>query len=148
MPDWPHAPVHRLGEAGAFMVTGATYRKERFFDAPDRLRLAHGALVETAREFGWRLQAWAVLPNHYHFLAQSPPDARSLKALVSRLHATTARQVNRLDQTPGRRVWYQYWDSHITHQSSYLARLKYVNENAVKHGLVARATQWPFCSAE
>lgn len=38
-------------------------------------------------------------------------------------------------------------ESLITHQTSLLARLKYVNENPVKHGLVDVATEYPWCSA-
>jgi putative transposase len=44
--------------------------------------------------------------------------------------------VNGLDQSPERQVWYNYWDTLLTYQSSYLARLNYVHQNAVKHRLV------------
>jgi putative transposase len=47
---------------------------------------------------------------------------------------------------PGRQVWYNYWDSCITHESSYWARLNYVHQNPVKHGFVADAGDYPFCS--
>ena len=43
--------------------------------------------------------------------------------------------------------WYQYWDRHLTFESSYFARLNYVNQNPVKHGLVGIASNYPFCSA-
>jgi putative transposase len=55
--------------------------------------------------------------------------------------------VNGLDQTPERQVWYNYWDTRLTYQRSYLARLNYVHQNAVKHGLVPVANQYPWCSA-
>lgn len=48
---------------------------------------------------------------------------------------------------PGRKVWYQYWDSKISFHTSYLARLNYVHRNAVKHGLVLNASEYRFCSA-
>jgi hypothetical protein len=35
----------------------------------------------------------------------------------------------------------------LTYQKSYLARLRYTHENAVKHGLVRVANQYPWCSA-
>jgi hypothetical protein len=28
MRDWPHSPVHRLAEPGAYIVTAGTYRSE------------------------------------------------------------------------------------------------------------------------
>jgi len=36
---WPHAPVHRLDEAGVYMVTAGTYRKQRYLNTPRRLDL-------------------------------------------------------------------------------------------------------------
>ena len=54
---------------------------------------------------------------------------------------------HRMDGTPGRRVWYQYFDSHITYQRSYLARLKYVHQHGVHHRLVGDAENYPWCSA-
>ena len=38
-------------------------------------------------------------------------------------------------------------DTLITHQTSLLARLRHVNENPVKHGLVRVATEYRWCSA-
>ena len=35
----------------------------------------------------------------------------------------------------------------MTYEKSYLARLNYVHQNAVKHGLVRIANQYPWCSA-
>ena len=35
----------------------------------------------------------------------------------------------------------------FTYEKSYLARLNYVHQNPVKHGLVGVANQYPWCSA-
>ena len=43
-----------------------------------------------------------MLSNHYHFVARSPEDPATLKRVVSKLHMLTAKEVNRLDGTPGR----------------------------------------------
>jgi putative transposase len=55
--------------------------------------------------------------------------------------------LNCLDATPGRKVWYNYWESVITYDASYFARLNYVHQNPVKHGLAAVASQYRWCSA-
>jgi len=129
------------------MVTGATYRKAHHLNTPQRLDLVRNTLLTTAEEFGWLLQAWAVMSNHYHFVATSPRQAQSLRDLVRKLHAQTGRRINELDATPGRRVWYQFYDTHITFERSYFARLKYVHENPVHHGLAAAASNYRWCSA-
>ena len=147
MPDWPHAPTHRLDGAGAYMVTGATYRKQPFFASAKRLAMLCEQLLNLAPEHEWKLEAWAVFPNHYHFVATSQKGAETLSRFIGQLHTVTAKEINRQDETPGRKVWFQYWDSHLTYTRSYLARLNYVHCNAVRHGLVREAAQYTWCSA-
>ena len=101
MPDWPHAPIHRLSDPGAYMVTAGTYQKIHHLRSTRRLDFVHDMLLATGKEFGWALQAWAVMSNHYHFVALSPDAPASLPDFVRTLHALTARQLNTLDNTPG-----------------------------------------------
>ena len=67
--------------------------------------------------------------------------------MLGKLHGKTANWVNRLDQSPGRKVWHNYRETRLTFEKSYLARLNYTHQNAVKHGLVPVAKQYPWCSA-
>lgn len=147
MTDWPHSPVHRTLFPGTYMVTGATYNKVQYFKTADRLQFLQNSLLQLATEYQWQLLAWSVLSNHYHFIANSPENVKNLTAFISQLHVMTAKHVNAQDDTPKRHVWYQYWDTHITFPYSYFARLNYVNQNPVKHGLVQIATDYPWCSA-
>ena len=149
-PTWPHAPLHKLADSGTFMVTAGTYQKAHHFRAEVRLSVLHRGLLKVARDFGWQLEAWAVFSNHYHFVAHSPADqesATSLTAMLLRLHEGTAKWVNRIDNIPGRKVWSNFWETRLTYERSYLARLNYVHQNAVKHGLVNIASDYPWCSA-
>lgn len=147
MTQWPHAPIHLLDSAGMYMVTAGTYRKQHLFNEPKKLDLLQEHLLTLSHEYGWKLQSWAIFSNHYHFIGSSPVGASNLKKFVSQLHSHTARTINQWDNAPGRQVWYQFWDSHITFQKSYFARLNYVNNNPVKHGLVKLASEYEHCSA-
>ncbi|MFT5468370.1 MAG: putative transposase [Verrucomicrobiales bacterium] len=150
IPDWPHAPVHRLSEAGTYIVTAGTYLKAHRFGSRKRLRFLHDQLLATARKYEWRLEAWAVFSNHYHWVGHSPEgdeSAESLKTMASELHTRTAAFVNQLDNAAGRKVWHNFRETQLTYEKSYLARLNYVHQNAVKHGLVSVANQYPWCSA-
>jgi len=44
-------------------------------------------------------------------------------------------------------VWFNFRETRLTYQKSYLARLNYVHQNPVRHGLVPVANQYPWCSA-
>lgn len=146
MTNWPHAPLHIFNEKGTYIVTGATLQKELLFKKNEELDLLQGALLDLASHYQWQLEAWAIFSNHYHFIAQSPHDPSTLKKWISHLHATTAKQLNLLHQKPGRKIWHQYWDTQLTFQTSYLARLNYVMQNPVKHGLVTSAKDYKWCS--
>ncbi len=147
---WPHAPTHELSESGAYFVTAGTYSKHHHFRGRQRLEVLHRGLLSVARNFGWTLEAWAVFSNHYHFVGYAPvaeQGASSLQPMLWTLHKKTAIWINRLDRAAGRKVWHNYRETLLTYQKSYLARLNYVHQNAVKHGLVATARLYPWCSA-
>jgi REP-associated tyrosine transposase len=147
MSDWPHAPVHRLGDPGAYFITAGTYRKEHHFRTADRLDRLRDLLFSLASSYRFPLQAWAIFSNHYHFIATAEHDASSMKMMIAELHSVSAREVNCADGARGRQVWYQFWDKHLTFERSYLARLNYVHQNPVHHRLVNQATNYRWCSA-
>ena len=147
---WPHAPPHHLSENGTYFVTASTYKKQHHLRTAKRLAVLHRGLLRVAGDFGRRLEAWAVFSNHYHFVAQCPaeaPDAKTMSGMLAQLHEKTAKWVNRLDNAPSRKVWHNFRETRLTYEKSYLARLNYVHMNAVKHGLVPVANQYPWCSA-
>ena len=145
--DWLRAPIHRISEHGTYIVTAGTYQKGHCFRGRERLEFLQSALLRTAKQLGWQLEAWAVFSNHYHFVAHSQQGCVELNVFLKQLHGETARTVNSLDRSTGRRVWHNYWDTKLTFERSYLARLNYVHQNPVKHGLVPVANQYRWCSA-
>ena len=147
---WPHAPTHQLNSRGTYFVTASTLHHEHRFRGENRVSVLHRGLLKVAAQFGWRLEAWAVFSNHYHFVGHSPEEtetAASLPKMLRLLHEKMAKWVNRLDCAPGRKVWFNYRETRLTYEKSYLARLNYTHQNAVKHGLVPVANQYPWCSA-
>lgn len=146
--SWPHAPPHDCFAPGVYMVTCGTYLKRPHLSSRKRLAYFCSKFISSAKEHGWNLQAWAVLNNHYHFVATSPPEGKeSLGKWLADLHRTTATWLNEEDASPGRKVWHNYFDTPLTYQKSYFARLNYVHNNPVKHGLVAKAEDYDRCSA-
>ena len=145
--DWPHAPVHRLGSDGIYMVTAATLHKRHLFGDSEKLTLLERSLLSLAKQYEWHVEAWAVFTNHYHFIARGNHESGDLKRFLTHLHANTARELNGIDDRAGRKVWFNFWDTKLTYERSYFARLNYVHQNPVKHGLVTIANQYRWCSA-
>jgi putative transposase len=128
------------------MVTGSTLYGKPFLNSDAKCINFYETLIERANILKWSVDAWVVMRNHYHFIARSPENALSLKALIQGIHSINAKFVNRMDRTPGRKVWYNYWDSCIQDETSYHARMRYVMMNPVKHGLVQNPEDYPFSS--
>lgn len=128
------------------MVTGAILHNQNLLIENKRKEFFLQTLFERAIPLGWDMEAWAVLNNHYHFIGQAPEDATTLEKLIRQVHSITAIEFNRRDGTTGRQVWHNYWDTCLTYEKAYLARLHYIHENPVKHGLVEDAMDYPFCS--
>jgi putative transposase len=152
--EWPHAPPHRLSRAGVYFVTARCLDQRHHFSTPERRDFLHEKLHELATRYGWRLEAWAVLSNHHHFVTHSPPNSQeeassalSLQKFLRHLHGDTARYVNKLDGAAGRQVWHNFRETLITYEHSYYARLNYTHQNPVHHDLVPLAADWKWCSA-
>ena len=88
--------------------------------------------------------AGASLPNHYHLVAHI--DLAEFSAKIGRLHNGVSTQWNREDNAEGRKVWYRFSERGMRSERHLLVALNYVHFNAVKHGYVGDARNWPWCS--
>jgi putative transposase len=143
--DWPHAPPHRLFGPGTFFITAGTHLKRHYYRRREDLTRLTNLLLAQSSKHGLSLQAWSVFSNHYHLVVQGSGSA--LSEMLRELHSRAARELNARDGTPGRKVWFQFRDTELTFERSWLARLKYTHENPVRHGLAAKASDYPWCSA-
>ena len=146
MSDWPHAPLHRFGDAGNYFITASTLHKQHLFRSPVALDALRESLFGAAQQHHCWLQAWSLFSNHYH-LVIACNDGENVRNMLRTFHVDSAIDLNRRDGEKNRRVWFQFRDVHLTIQASWLARLRYTHENAVHHRLVRDAGNYPWCSA-
>lgn len=147
MADWPHAPLHRPSLSGSQIVTAATYQHRHLLRGNDRLTLFQERVLNAIREAGLTANAWSFFSNHYHVILAGIPEGYDVGGFFQELHGSLSSELNELDGARGRKCFFQYWDSGFRDERSYLARLRYVMDNPVRHGLVRRAQDYPFCSA-
>ena len=144
--DWPHAPLHRFGDAGNYFITASTLHKRHLFRTRAALDELNECLFTEAEKHACRLQSWCLFSNHHHLVVASE-TGESVREMVRQFHTRSAIDLNRRDGTEGRRVWYESHDVFLSYPASWLARLRYTNENAVHHGLVTNARDYRWCSA-
>ena len=140
-----HNPPHYFKAGATYMITAATYQKRAHILTDERKRQWVDAFHFVLNKEGWAAIAYVVLNNHYHVIIGAPTTgADRLSALIASLHRFTARQWNDADKTPGRSVWWNYWDTCLTNEASFCARINYVHWNPIKHGLVTRPDAYSF----
>ncbi|HEX6178752.1 MAG TPA: transposase, partial [Thermoanaerobaculia bacterium] len=123
---------------GAYVSQGTLARTTR------TARRFFALLKHSADRFAVTLQAWVILANHYHLMAIAP--ANTLSKFIEYLHSRSSHELNALDNARGRKSWFQYRETFITHQSSYLARVNYIHQNPVHHRVVATAENYKWSS--
>ena len=144
---YAHNPPHLFRPGAAYMITAGTYQKHPHIQEEARKRQWFESLLFVIEKEQWELVAWVVLDNHYHLLIHAPEaGSERLPQLIRSLHTFTARRWNNEDNAPGRRVWWSYWDTCLTCERSYYARLNYIHWNPVKHERTASPEDYAFSS--
>jgi putative transposase len=139
-----HNPPHLFRPDAIYMLTASTYPKDPIIRSDNRKIEWKEAFHKAAELYQWQVIAWVVLDNHYHAIAKSPADPFTLVEFVKSYHKFTSKIWNQSDRTLGRQVWHNYWDTCVRSEREYLARLKYVFWNPVKHGLVQEPDLYPY----
>jgi len=62
--------------------------------------------------------------------------ATPLARFVNMLHSKSTVFLNKLDSTPGREIWYQYWDRCIRNEKDFWKHFNYIHNNPIKHRYV------------
>ena len=139
-----HNPPHLFRPNALYMLTASIYQKKLLIKSGKRKNEWIDAFLKSASIYQWDVIAWVVLSNHYHAIVRSAKEKLNMSKFIGSYHKFTARKWNLEDKTPGRKVWWNYWDSCIQSERDYLPRLNYIFQNPVKHGLVSHAEDYPF----
>lgn len=146
--NYLHQPSHLYVQNGTWIITVGTYNKQHIFKEKRELTMLQKTIFQTAYKEKWVLRAWAIFSNHYHIIAVSNEQSTPISTFMQSIHRESACLINKMQSAEGRKVWYRYWETLLTYEKSYFARLKYVMQNPVKHGLVKNAVDYPWCSAK
>ena len=143
---YKHSPPHFFKSNQIYMITAATYNKLPLFKSEINKSFLLNIIINKFSLNKWKIDAYVILDNHYHLLVQSPEDSISLSKIINDIHKFSALEINRQEQTLGRKVWWNYWDSIITYEKSYYSRINYIHFNPVKHGYTNDPLTYAFSS--
>lgn len=149
-------------------VALADRRSDLLVRLVERLR---GAVSATQKQRPFVIDAWVVLPEHFHCVITLPEGDSDYSTRIGAIKARFTMGVRRAGFTPpttlprvrsGRYVgvnpdlrvakgevgiWQRrFWEHHIRDERDYQNHVRYCWGNPVKHGLVERAVDWPYSS--
>jgi putative transposase len=85
------------------------------------------------------------MPDHVHFFARPEIDARPMAAWVQMWKSVSSRRIAAalVIRQP---IWQaEYFDRYLRSMESYSEKWDYVEQNAVRAGLVGTVEAWPYC---
>ena len=94
----------------------------------------------------YKLVAWVIMPNHVHVMIETFAGW-PLEKIVHSWKSYTATEANRLLKRKGAFWFADYYDRYIRDEQHFANGVRYIHENPVKAGLVAKAEAWSFSSA-
>lgn len=103
-------------------------------------------MVEAGQRLPMRVLAWCLMPNHFHLVLWPHGDG-DLSQWMQWLMTSHVRQYHRHYHSTGH-VWQGRFKAFSIEEDEHLwTVLRYVERNALRANLVARAQDWPWSSA-
>ena len=145
---YKHNPPHLFRPNSKYFITAGIYRKKILLRSDESKERLLKSLSRGCKDFGFELEDWVILDNHYHVMISSSEKDVFLDKLFREVHKFTALWIkkNISDAQKEAKIFHNYWDSCIDHENSYFARLNYIYYNPVKHGYVDYPEEYKFGS--
>jgi putative transposase len=137
-------PMHLYVDDSAYFITASLYQHRRLLNDDIKTYLVT-LMHEVFSQYGWVLNEWVVLDNHYHVLCKSR-KGRDLPKIMGKLHRLSASLIRENNPMLESRVWYNYWDYCPRNDKEYNTRLCYLLNNPRKHGYVEKLDDWQWSS--
>ena len=125
-----------------FFFTVVTAGRRPLFGDAAACDVLRQALRRVAEQRPFTINAIVVLPDHLHCLWTLPPGDADYPTRW-RLIKT---RVTRGCGAKGSRWQSRYWEHLIRDDDDYRQHVEYIHYNPVKHGYVARPSEWPYSS--
>ena len=136
---------HLKLEGYAYFITTCLENRRRLCRNPRLARIVMDAVLY-GRASGWYLLlAFVVMPDHLHLVVV--PRAKTVPAAMRELKTFTAKRVGQRLGSEGK-IWQKgYRDFVLDRKASILQKIRYIEANPVRAGLVESAEDYEFSSA-
>ena len=123
--------------------TTSTYRRKPILASQDCHAILREVWERSAALGGWWVGHYILMPDHVHLFARSEIDAKSTAKWVQTWKGISSRKIIKALSARAP-IWQaDYFDRYLRSTESYSEKWDYVEQNAVRAGLVQRVEDWP-----
>jgi REP element-mobilizing transposase RayT len=136
VPSFPDNPL--------VFFTTCTYQRRKILAAPEYERILREIWQCSADHDGWWTGNYILMPDHLHLFARPEIGARRIAGWVQMWKSVSSRRIAAAlsIKTP---IWQAaYFDRYLRSSENYTEKWHYVEQNAVRAGLVATVEEWPY----
>ena len=129
-----------------YSLTLCTSERRHWFEDAHVVAEVLQQLMQTAADQRFAVPAYCLMPDHAHLLVEGTTAASDLRRFVSRFKQQTAFT---FAAQGGARLWQQgYHDRIPRSDEATLTIVRYILENPVRAGLVARSDGYPYSGSD
>jgi putative transposase len=130
-----------------YSLTFATFQRICLFTAHDHVALALAQILRTAGEDQFAVLAYCFMPDHLHLVVEGCHQSSDLRRFV-KVAKQRAAYAFRTERGISRAWQEGYYERVLRSDEKTDVVVRYVLDNPVRAGLVARAEDYPFSGAK
>jgi putative transposase len=136
--------LHRVRPAGTYFITVDSWGGRQLFKA-EVAEILTDQMIQCRENGHFLLHEFCVLYNHLHTLFTPPPDS-TLEKCIQMVKGGASFRIGKVRKFPA--LWQKgYFDWRCRDEDDYKRYAEYIRQNPVKAGLVEKAEDWPYSSA-
>jgi len=129
-------------ETRTYLVTAVTAGRRSLFQVTATAKLLERTILEYRSQGKFLLHAFVIMPDHFHALITPAPEVSLEKAMQFIKGGFSFRLKSKLD------VWMRSFnESQISTEEKFMSCVRYIEENPVRRGLMAKPEDYPYSSA-
>jgi len=129
---------------GTYFITASAFMKQNLLQSERMAHLFIELLYSYREQKKYLLHEWVVMPNHFHLLFTPIVTLERAMQFIKGGFSFQAKKRFGI----GREIWQtSFYDHRVRDAEEYERFRKYIHENPVRRGLVEKAEDWPFGSA-
>lgn len=140
----PNFRRHYVPNAVIF-ITAVTHDRVPYLGSADNIRLFWETLQLVRAIHPFRLLAYVILPDHFHWLMRVDDEGGDFSTILHSIKRNYTLNVKKAHGiTTPLKLWQErFWDHIIQDERDLNNHFDYIHWNPVKHGYVQRPEDWP-----